>query len=198
MFRALIACLCLGLAAPAAAQTAKPIDPALIAKAEAALVKIDAMTSDFTYNNANGAHTGRLFVDRVGGRLRMEFDPPMNHLIIANGERVDYIGGDGTVLNAGVEATPLELIFGADSRLSGDVQVVETAVKGKAAYIAVAQTGKVDEGQVILHFSRSEPDWTLKGWGYVSSAGGYTRTALRNMRFGADFDDALFVRPERN
>jgi|GEM_PF-2185263 len=199
MFRAFVVGLALAVCiGPAAAQQAKPVDPKLVSKAEAALVEIGVMTADFTFNNAAGANTGRLFVDRLGGRLRMEFDPPMRHLVIADGARVDFIGGDGTRLNAGVQTTPLALIFGPDSSLDGDVEVVEAATKGKVAMIVVAQKGMEDEGRVILHFKRGEQDWTLSGWGYVDDEGRYTRTALRNMHHGGVLDAALFQKPSRD
>ena len=139
LFVALAALVVVALAAvapPAAAQSLKPEDRALIPMAERVLQRIEVMTADFVFSNVNGANTGRLFVDRAGGRLRMEFDPPMNHLIIANGPRVNYFGGDGTELKVGTQTTPLALIFGARSKLTGDeVEVVETASKGKRAMV---------------------------------------------------------------
>ena len=182
---------------PAAAQTAEPDQAALTVKAEAALRGIEVMRSDFVFSNQGGAHKGRLFVDRAGGRLRMEFDPPLGHLLIANGGRIDFIGGNGTVVSAGVQATPLALVFGPDAKLAGAVEVLEAKARGKSVYIAVAQRDRREDGQVILQFDRSAPDWTLSGWGYLDAEGRYTRTALANMRHGGDLDAALFEAPAR-
>lgn len=189
------ALLALVAATSAAAQKINPDDAALIPMAERVLQRIDVMTADFTFNNAGGAHTGRLFVDRAGGRMRMEFDPPMGHLLIANGPRVDFIGGDGTVLNAGTQSTPLALIFGREPKLSGEVQVLEIKAGKKDAYFAVGQRDRPGDGKVILHYDRTAPGWALKGWGLLDGDGRYTRTALTNVRHGGELADALFVSP---
>ena len=183
---------------PAAAQSLNPEDRALIPMAERSLQRIDVMTADFVFSNVNGANTGRLFVDRAGGRLRMEFDPPMGHLLIANGRRVNFIGGDGTIVNAGTQSTPLALIFGGDAKLSGEVEVLEVKAKGRDAYIAVGQKSSLDDGKVILHFDRSVPGWALRGWGVVSKEGRYAKTTLQNIRNGGELADALFVLPEKD
>lgn len=185
-------------APPAAAQGLKPEDRALIPMAERVLERIDVMTADFVFSNVNGANTGRLFVDRAGGRLRMEFDPPLGHLLIANGPRVNFIGGDGTIVNAGTQSTPLALIFGGEAKLSGDVEVLEVKAKGQDAYFAVGQKSSPEDGKVILHFDRSIPGWALRGWGVVSKEGRYAKTTLQNIQNGGELADALFVLPEKD
>lgn len=180
-------------AAPASAQQIKPADAALIPMAERVLKRIGVMTADFTFNNAGGSHTGRIFVDRSGERLRMEFDPPMGHLLIANGPRVDFIGGDGTVINAGTQSTPLAMIFGREPKLTGEVEVLEIKAKGRDAYFAVGQKSRPEDGKVILHYDRSAPGWALMGWGLIDGDGRYTRTALKNIRHGGELQDALFT-----
>jgi len=184
------------MGAPATAQDLSPQNQALIPMAERVLQRIDAMTADFMFSNPAGRNTGRLFVDRDGGRMRMEFDPPMNHLVVANGPRVDFIGGDGTVVNAGTQSTPLALIFGEDPKLSGDIEVLEIKAKGSDAYFAVRQKARPDDGTVILQYDRSAPGWALVGWGMIDGEGRYTRTALSNIRHGADLPDALFIAPK--
>lgn len=179
--------------APVGAQAFKPGDPTLIPQAEAALREIGIMTADFKFQNVAQINTGRLFVDRVGGRLRMEFDPPLSHLLVANGSRVDFIGGDGTIVNAGTQSTPLKLIFGKDASLSGDAEVLEIAVKGANAYFAVGDRTNPDQGKVILHFERTKPIWTLHGWGFIDPEGRYTKTVLSNRAFDVDLDASLFV-----
>lgn len=183
------------LAVPAQAKELSPEHAALVPKAEAALQAIGVMTADFVFNNKAGAHTGRLFVDRVGGRLRMEFDPPLSHLLIANGPRVDFIGGDGTVLNTGTQSTPLALVFGRNAELSDDVEVLEVGRKKGVVSVVVAQRERRDDGTVILHFQEAGDVLALKGWGFVDSDRRYTRTTLKNMRHGAEIPDAFFIAP---
>lgn len=183
-------------ATPAVAQNLSPQQQALIPMAERVLQRIDAMAADFTFSNPAGRNTGRLFVDRTGGRMRMEFDAPMNHLLIANGPRVDFLGGDGTVVNAGTQSTPLALIFGEDPTLSGDIEVMEIKAQGDDAFFAVRQKARPDDGAVILQYDRSAPGWALTGWGMVDDAGRYTRTTLSNIRYGVDLPDALFIAPK--
>lgn len=191
-----VAAVVLLMGTPAVAQNLSAKDQALIPMAERVLQRIDAMTADFMFSNPGGRNSGRLFVDRDGGRMRMEFDPPMSHLVVANGPRVDFIGGDGTVVNAGTQSTPLALIFGEDPKLSGDVEVLEIKAKGSDAYFAVRQRARPDDGTVILQYDRSAPGWALVGWGMVDGEGRYTRTALSNIRHDVDLPDALFVAPK--
>lgn len=186
------------LLAPATpVRAAKAVDAKLIPKAEAALERIGVMTAEFTFQHGGQMDKGRLFVDRAGGRLRMEFDPPAGHLLIANGHRVDFLGGNGTVVNAGVQSTPLALIFGRKAELSGDVSVLETAVKGGLAYVVVTQRDSPEDGKAILHFIREKPTWRLLGWGFIDGDGRYTRTSISRMRHDVDLDAALFVAPNR-
>lgn len=185
-------------AAPASAQKFRQGDASMIPKAERALQQITVMQADFTFQNIAQFNTGRLFIDRLGGKMRMEFDSPLNHLIIANGPRVDFIGGNGTVVNTSTQSTPLGLIFGRDARLSGDVKVLEIAAKGQNAYIAVGQKSKPKQGKVILHFLQTSPTWTLHGWGFIDPEGRYTKTILQNVRHGGELSWTLFEAPETN
>lgn len=198
MFRIIGVALATALlfATPAQAQKFRQGDATMLPKAEQALQQIGVMQADFTFQNVSEFNRGRLFVDRLGRKMRMEFDPPLRHLIIANGARVDFIGGDGTVVNTSTQSTPLGLIFGRDARLSGDVKVLEIAAKGQNAYIAVGQRSKPKQGKVILHFIQSSPVWTLHGWGFIDPQGRYTKTVLSNVRHGGELPWALFEVPE--
>lgn len=185
-------------AAPASAQKFRQGDASMIPKAERALQQITVMQADFTFQNFAQFNAGRLFIDRLGGKMRMEFDSPLNHLIIANGPRVDFIGGNGTVVNTSTQSTPLGLIFGRDARLSGDVKVLEITAKGQNAYIAVGRKSKPKQGKVILHLLQTSPTWTLHGWGFIDSEGRYTKTILQNVRHGGELSWTLFEAPETN
>ncbi|MGZ0189152.1 MAG: LolA family protein, partial [Alphaproteobacteria bacterium] len=132
------------------------------------------------------------------GRMRMEFDPPLRHLIIANGARTDFIGGDGTVVNTATQSTPLALIFGARPKLSGEVQVLEIATKDNAAFFAVTQRSRPKAGKVILHFIKTQPTWTLHGWGFIDPEGRYTKTILSSQRYDVLLNANLFEAPDEN
>lgn len=188
--------LALATVQPAAAQTFQPGDASLIPKAEEALLAIDRVAADFTFQNRAGVNTGRLFVDRGARLLRMEFDPPLSHLLIANGKRVDFLGGDGTVVNTGVDTTPLGLIFRENPRLSGEVKILEIATKGQNAYFAVGDVARPNAGKVVLHFLQTSPQWTFHGWGFIDPKGRYTKTILKNVQKNADLDPALFIAPK--
>lgn len=198
MFRIFGAALAAALmfVTPAHAQKFRQGDASMIPKAEQALQQIGVMQADFTFQNVSEFNRGRLFVDRLGRKMRMEFDPPLRHLIIANGARVDFLGGDGTVVNTATQSTPLGLIFGREARLSGDVKVLEIAAKGQNAYIAVGQRSKPKQGKVILHFMQTSPVWTLHGWGFIDPKGRYTKTVLSNVRHGGELPWTLFEVPE--
>jgi outer membrane lipoprotein-sorting protein len=197
-FLGLALAVLMAMAAPASAQKFRQGDASMIPKAEQALRQIGVMQADFTFQNIGQFNTGRLFVDRLGGKMRMEFDSPLNHLIIANGARVDFRGGDGTVVNTATQSTPLGLVFGREAKLSGDVQVLEIAAKGQNAYIAVGQRSKPKQGKVILHFLQTSPTWTLYGWGFIDPKGRYTKTILQNVRHGGELSWTLFEAPETN
>lgn len=197
-FLGLVLAALITVTAPASAQKFRQGDASMLPKVEQALQQINVMQADFTFQNVAQFNTGRLFVDRLGGKMRMEFDSPLNHLIIANGARVDFIGGNGTVVNTSTQSTPLGLIFGRTARLSNDVKVLEIAAKGQNAYIAVGQRSKPKQGKVILHFLQTSPTWTLHGWGFIDPEGRYTKTILKNVRHGGELSWTLFEAPETN
>ena len=153
------------MTAPASAQKFRPCDASMIPRAERALQKINVMQADFTFQNVAQFNTGSLFVDRLGGKMRMKFDSPLNHLIIANGARVDLISSNGSVVNTSMQSTTLSLIFGRAAMLSGDVKVLEIAAKGWNAYIAVGQRSKPKQGKVTLHFLQKKTYLNTAGLG---------------------------------
>ena len=121
-----------------------------------------------------------------------------NHLIIANYASFDFIGGNGTVVNTATQSTPLGLIFGHTSRLSGDVKVLWISAKCQNAYVNLGQRSKPKQGKVILHFLQTGPNWMLDDYGLIDSAGRYAKTILKNVRHGGELSWMLRETSETN
>ncbi len=187
-----------GMSMPAAAAETLT-GSAAAAEAEAAarqLGKVQTLTAEFDMLTVSGLNQGRIFVDRPREAIRVEFDPPLGHLILVNGERTRFFGGEGTEIETATSGTPFAFLMNPVDALDKSVDVLQVTRQSEDVTIAVAERGNKSNGQIILRFAGTGA-WRLVEWGMFDKEGGFTQTMLRNVRTGTEMNPDLFQAPAR-
>ena len=190
-----LALIATGVSAADARKLKGPAAEEIAWEAASYIASIDTLAASFDFVTARGKTPGHLFIDRARQAIRMQFGEPLNHLLLVNGPRVQFFGGEGTVLEIGAEGTPFAFILRPVESLDSAVEVLEVEERGDQIYLALAERGNVEAGQVILKFQR-EPEWQLLDWGAFDSKGRFTQTVLRQQETGLRLDSALFEPPQ--
>jgi outer membrane lipoprotein-sorting protein len=176
-----------------------PVWPALpdaahepIARVEAYLNGIDTLRSSFVQINPDGAEvTGELYYARPD-KMRLEYDPPSDVLIVANRWQVIYHDRRlKQVSHLLTGSTPLGFLLEEDVRLSGDVTVTDLEEAGGELRVTLVQTEEPDQGSITLVFA--EQPLELRRWTVVDAQGLPTHVLLGGVETGVALDDELFV-----
>ena len=160
------------------------------------LGKVQTLSADFDMLTPGGVNEGKIFVDRQRDAIRIEFAPPLNHLVLVLGPVVHFVGGNGTQIQTATNGTPFAFLMNPEQALRDSVDVLQVEKKNADLMVAVAERGKVADGQIMLQF-RGQGDWRLMEWGMFDQKGGFSQTKLRNVQTGVDLSASLFKAPER-
>jgi len=197
---AIVACLALAFlvtgALPGEARKLKgEAAEEIVWEAAGYIASIRTLSAGFDYVTPRGRTGGYLFLDRERAAIRMQYGPPLNHLLLVNGPRVQFFGGDGTVLEIGSEGTPFAFLLRPVESLDSQIEVLEVEERGDRIFVALAERDNVGAGQTIVQFQR-EPEWQLIDWGTFDSKGRYTQTILKDQETGLRLDEMLFEPPQ--
>lgn len=137
-----------------------------------------------------GTAEGTLYLSRPG-RLRLEYDPPVPILLVANGTFLIHYDKDlKTVAHLPLNSTPAGLLVREKIQLSGDVTVTRVERGPGSLRVTLVQTKDPDAGQLTLVFG--ERPFALSNWQVVDAQGNVTRVALIEPKVDVPLDPALF------
>ena len=167
-------------------------DHADLARIEAYLDGIRTLTARFVQVDARGGTAeGTLWLQRPG-RMRFEYDPPAQILLVADGTFVIF--HDRSVRQTShipIGATPLAVLLAERIRLSGgDVVPVRVDRVPGMIQVTLVRAGRGGEGSLTLAFS--DPPLALRQWTVVDAQAQAVRVSLFNAQTGGRFDPALF------
>jgi outer membrane lipoprotein-sorting protein len=166
-------------------------DRADVARVEAYLNGIRTLSARFTQmSDSGGIAEGKLFLSRPG-KLRLEYDPPVPILMVANGRfLIHYDKQLKATTHLPIDSTPAGLLVRDRITLSGDV-TVSTVERGPGSLrITLLQSKDPNAGRITLAFS--ERPFALSNWQVVDPQGNVTRVALIDPHVGVPLDAALF------
>lgn len=202
---ALAAVAALALAAPVAAQTARPsvavaATSALVtlegAERTQALAQINAelngiqrLQGRFVQTGPDGSRATGMFYMQRPGRLRFEYDAPATMLIVADGSVVALRDTAlRTTERTPLRSTPLSLILGERIDLERNARIIRVSRQdGWTLVTARDRTGQTD-GVISLKFNNGE----LREWDVVDATGARTNIRLSDITRPASFDRSLF------
>lgn len=147
---------------------------------------------DFTQINPDGSlSTGRIYIRRPG-RVRFEYNPPEESLVMAGGGQVAIFDGRS---NQGpnqypLSQTPLNLILEQNVDFANRSMVVGHTDDGITTTVIAQDPENPQYGSIRLVFSAGPTE--LRQWVIRDDTGAETTVILGNMRFGGDLSARLF------
>lgn len=146
----------------------------------------------FTQVNDDGSiSTGQVFIKRPG-RVRFEYDPPVQAMVLASANTVAIFDGRSNQPpeTYPLKRTPLSVILARKVNLAKANMVVGHAYDGEATIVTAQDPDNPEYGNIQLMFS-AEPV-ALKQWIINDGAGGKTTVILGEMETGMPLKNTLF------
>ena len=159
---------------------------------EAYLNDLDSLRASFVQIAPNGStSTGTLLYERPD-KMRLDYDPPSELLIIANGWQLVYHDRRlDQVSHLFTSSTPLAFLLKEVVRLEGEVTVTNFERQAGELRVTLIETDEPAEGQITLVFS--EDPLELRRWTVIDPQGLTTHVVLEEIQTDVPLDDALFV-----
>ncbi|SMY08193.1 LolA family protein [Flavimaricola marinus] len=178
--------LSLALAGPAMAQQLS------LAEVSTYLNRLQTATGGFTQINGGGTiSTGQIYIKRPG-RIRFEYDPPENSLVIAGGGSVAIFdprsnaGPDRYPLNQ----TPLSIILARDVDLTRARMVTGHTSDGTTTTITAQDPDRPEYGSIQMVYTANPVE--LRQWIVTDDTGQQTTVILNDLQRGGSLNDILF------
>ncbi|MEQ9042115.1 MAG: outer membrane lipoprotein carrier protein LolA [Silicimonas sp.] len=157
------------------------------------LNRIETATSDFTQVNDDGSlSTGTLYIKRPG-RMRFEYNPPENLLVMAGGGQVGIFDGKSNVKKAErypLSRTPLNLILERNVNLAQRNMVVGHDFDGTATTVTAQDPEHPEYGTIQLKFTANPVE--LRQWIIRDAQGATTTVILGQLAMGRSLPSTLF------
>ena len=186
--RSLIATLAL---TAAARPLRAALPPDIVPRVEAYLNDIRTLRAGFTQIAPDGkTSTGTVYIKRPG-RLRFEYDPPEQLLMVARDWRlVVHDGRADQTSTVPVDKTPLGVLLREEIRLGGPITLRSIAEIGGELQLTVFQTEDPGRGELTLIFGLEPLE--LRRWEVLDAQGKRTRVLLENLETNVPLENRLF------
>lgn len=156
------------------------------------LNRLQTATGGFTQINGDGTlSTGQIFIKRPG-RIRFEYNPPDNSLLIAGGGSVAIFDPRS---NTGPERyplnqTPLKIILEANVDFSRARMVTGHTSDGTTTTVTAQDPDNPQYGNIQLVFTANPVE--LRQWIVTDDVGDTTTVILNDLRSGGGIDNGKF------
>lgn len=167
-------------------------DMADIAKAEDYLNNLTTGRARFVQTTNDGTQlVGTFYIERPG-KLRFEYDPPIEDFVVADGVFIYFYDAElQEQSNAPIGQTLADFFLREQLSLSGDITVKEVKRGGGLVQITVTQTNDPAAGALTLGLT--EDPMALKKWRIVDAAGLITEVELFYLKTGVTHPSGLFA-----
>ena len=185
------------LAGPASAQsTLAPQDSEIIQRVEDYLETLTTVQARFVqHSQAGGFAQGTFYLSRPG-RMRIEYDPPIPFLYVADGFWLTFWDDElKQRTDVPLGSTLADFLIREDVSLSGEVTVrdVRRSTQFGEVELDLIQTDDPGAGMLTLVFS--EQPMAFKRWTVLDAQGLFTEVTLNDPTYGIDLDRSLFRAP---
>jgi outer membrane lipoprotein-sorting protein len=157
---------------------------------------IRTLRAKFTQTNPDHSITeGTMYLKRLGresfGKLRLEYLPPSNDRIIADGEVLRHVDGKTKdVSEYSIDSTPASFLLSHKIDFSGDLEVKSMENKGGKIYLTLQRPG--DDGVILTLIFVTSPMLRLQEWTLIDAQRNATHVVLKDVQIGVSIDDKLF------
>jgi len=136
---------------------------------------------------------GKIYLRRPGD-LRVEYDPPIPVLLVADGFWVSYYDSQlDQLTQIPIEQTPIWFLVQNTIQFTAKITVTNIERSPGALRLTMHQTDKPDAGSASLTFA--DDPLALKQWKITDSQGTEVEIALQNAEFGGALSNDLFAIP---
>jgi outer membrane lipoprotein-sorting protein len=161
-------------------------------KAEQYLNSLSTIKARFLQTSQDGTQLiGTFYLNRPG-RLRFEYDKPVDDFVVADGFFIYFY--DALLkqqTNAPIGQTLADFILRDNLSLTDDITITEIKKSGGLLLISLAQSSDLNAGTLILGFE--EHPLKLKKWRIIDPYGATTELELFKIQENISLPDELFV-----
>ena len=167
-----------------------------VARVEAYLNGIGSLSARFQQFSSDGELAlGSIYVRRPG-RMRVEYDPPVSVILVADGMLVSYYDHELDQLNQlPLSASPAWFLLRDPIDLTKDVTVTGVRQGPGVLRVTMHQTDEPEAGAVTLVFS--DQPLELRQWTLIDAQGREVRIGLHDVKMGGELANKLFATPRR-
>lgn len=179
------------MAAPTSVK-AEPIDPAKIQQIETYLNNLTTARARFVQTTHNGTQlVGTFYLDRPG-KLRFEYDDPVEDFVVADGFFIYFYDAEaGEQSNAPIGQTLADFILREKLDFGSDITVKSYKDQAGLIQVELIQSADPEAGKLILGFDK-EP-FALKKWRVVDAQDLITEIELFYLKTDMKHESGLFV-----
>jgi outer membrane lipoprotein-sorting protein len=156
------------------------------------LNSITTAESDFSQINADGSiSTGKIFIKRPG-RVRFEYAPPDQSLVLASGGQVAIFDAKSNQPpeQYPLKRTPLNLILAENVDLGRAKMVMDHTADGTSTRVLAQDPANPEYGTIELVFTDNPV--ALRQWVITDDLGQQTTVILGEMQVGGNLKPSLF------
>ena len=174
-----------------AAAALNAVDQADVRRIESYLNGITTLKSRFIQRSSTGnLASGVLYLSRPG-RVRFEYDPPAQILLVADGLFLIYIDKElQQISNIPISATPLSVLVDANVKLANSHDVEKVERGAGTLSVTLGMKDDPESGTVRLLFA--DGPLALKKWYIRDAQGVEVQVSLLDSERGMMFDSGLF------
>jgi outer membrane lipoprotein-sorting protein len=157
--------------------------------------KISTMQADFIQVASDGSNASGVIHLRRPHQMKIVYDleEPLILLTTRIWIHVDR-PNDRTVTSYPISETPLSLLLKKEVRLRSDAFTTSSNVENGIVRVLLAKETGEAAGELTLEFT--EKPFVLRKWTIRDAADVTTTVTLQNMRFGHQYENRMFARPD--
>ena len=179
------------LAQPVFAQEIREADVESIDRAEKYLQDMKTAQARFVQTTHDGTQLVGTFYMQRPGKLRFEYDPPVENFVVADGTFIYFYDAElEEQTNAPIKATLANFFLRKNFSFTDDLIVKDAKFAGGLLQIKVVQADEPEAGSITFAFG--EKPFDLKKWRVVDGQGMITEVELFYLKQGMEHDPKLF------
>ena len=147
----------------------------------------------FRQRNDDGSQSSGLLVMQRPGRMRFDYDDPLDVLVLASGGQIGIFDGASNLGKAErypLNQTPLKLILERNVDLSNRAMVRQHSFDGRNTSVIVQDPKRRELGYIDLKFA--DDPIRLVGWRTVDGGGVTTELRFDEFKLGGQYPPQLF------
>lgn len=177
--------------------TLNPQDQQDVGRIEQYLNDLTSVQARFQQYSANqGLVFGKIYLRRPG-RLRVEYDPPSQVILVADGIALSYYDAElNNISQVPLNLSPMWFLLKDKVQLTGGNVTLTSFKRAPGAFqVGLVQSDEPDAGSVVLEFG--DRPLELRQWTITDNKNQQVQVGLYDARFGVQLANELFATPQK-